>query len=316
LTGIYEPALDAVIDAAFERLHETLDSAGPTVAARVRAWMESMGGIDAQISGYKHPRSYPMLLLPWWAEKTIQNPPDAARQTDLVYSTINGYYAIRLIDNLMDGHATVELGLLPALHVFSAEFARVYHDRFAGGHPFWVDFHEIWYGSAELTLRDAGAVQIDRTHFEQVTARKTQAVSIPIAAVCYSLDCPGRLPAWREFVDLFGRWHQMSNDLFDWRKDLELGTKTYLLAEAERRAELDETILAWLARAGFAWAVSQLDGWMARLGESAHALDSPDLLAYLDTRDQMLAAAASEWGPALEAVSRLLGALSEAEGGR
>jgi hypothetical protein len=309
---LYGPALSGAIHAAFARLHATLAEAGPTLWTRVCTWMDAMGGVEAQIAGYEHPLSYPMLLLPWWAEKALHDPPNSDRQADLVYSTINGYYAIRLIDNVMDAHATVELDLLPALHVFSAEFQRVYRRQFDPDHPFWLLFDRAWYHTAEVTLRDAGAVEIDHEHFMQVTSRKTEAVKIPIAAVCYSQGHAELVPAWEGFVDLFGCWHQMSNDLFDWRKDLELGTHTYILSEATRRAAPDEPVVAWLAREGFAWAIVTLDGWMAQLKVQASALGSPDLLAYLDLRDQMLADTASEFSPVLDALGRLFDAVAEA----
>jgi hypothetical protein len=309
---LYEPALEAVIDAAFDRLDETLRAAGPTIAERVHAWMESMGGIARQQDGYKHPLSYPMLLFPWWAEKALHDPPDADRQTDLVYSTINGYYAIRLIDNLMDGHGTIELELLPTLHVFSAEFQSIYHDDFARDHAFRELFREIWYHAAEVTLRDASAGEIDREHFVQVTARKTEAVKIPIAAVCYDYGCPALYARWVELVDLFGCWHQMSNDLFDWRKDLELGTRTYFLSEAARRSVPGEPVIRWVARDGFGWAMQTLEEWMAELKEQARALGSLDLLAYLEMREQILTDKQEELAPGLDAANRLFDILAGA----
>jgi len=85
---------------------------------------------------FKHPRSFPILLLPWWLEKTLHPCPDAAFQLDLVRSTINGYYYIRLIDNLMDGHATVELKLLPASFLLYAIPDGI-PTSFPPNHAFW-----------------------------------------------------------------------------------------------------------------------------------------------------------------------------------
>ena len=307
--GLYEPALEAAIEAAFTRLFETLDASGPTVAERALAWMERMGGRTRQQDAYKHPLSYPMLLLPWWAEKAIHEPPDVGFQTDLAYSTINGYYAIRLIDNLMDGHGTIELDVLPALHVFEAEFLRTYQAFFASDHPFWRLLEETWFHSAEVTLRDAQAGEIDREHFKEVTARKTEAVKIPIAAVCYRYERPDLVAAWAELVDLFGCWHQMSNDLFDWRKDDELGTPTYFLSEARRRVEPGEPLIGWVAREGFGWAVRMLDGWMGELKEKARALNSLDMDRYLATRDAMLREKQHELAPGLQSAERLFDVL-------
>ena len=309
----YPPALDAIIDAAFARLHETLRAAGPTVADCVHAWMESLGGVARQKDGYKHPLSYPMLLFPWWAEKTIHNPPDTDRQTDLAYSTVCGYYAIRLIDNLMDGHSTIELDILPALHVFEAEFQGTYHDDLACDHGFWVLFSEVWYRTAEVTLQDARATEIDLEHFMQVTARKTEAVKIPIAAVCYGEGRHELLDAWSDFVDLFGCWHQMSNDLFDWQRDMDAGTRTYFLSEAQRQSEPGEPVIGWVAREGFDWAMCALEEWMAALKNQARALGSPDLMEYLGLRERMLNDRRAALGPGLSAASRLFDLLSNAK---
>ena len=309
MVSSYEPALEEAIEAAFARLHETLNVAGPTVAERVLAWMDGMGGRACQKDAYKHPLSYPMLLLPWWAEKAVHDPPDAAFQADLVYSTVNGYYAIRLVDNLMDGHATIERDVLPALHVFGAEFQRTYQGYFGSDHPFWQLFTQTWFHSAEVTLKDAGAVEIDREHFVAVTARKTEAVKIPIAAVCHRYERPGLIEVWREIVDLFGCWHQMSNDLFDWRKDLELGTPTYFLSEAARRGEPGEAVIGWVARERFGWAMQTLDDWMEELKGKARVIESPDLGDYLTMRESMLRERAHELAPGLQSATGLFGLL-------
>jgi hypothetical protein len=306
---LYEPTLAAAIEDAFARLYDQLRAVGPAIDNRVHAWLESMGGGARQQDGYKHPLSYPMLLLPWWTEKAIQDPPDAGFQADLVYSTINGYYAIRMIDNLMDGHATAELDALPALHVFSTEFQRPYQAYFPADHPFWRLFRRTWLHCAEVTLQDAYSKEIGQAHFVEVTARKTEAVKIPIAAVCYRYQQPDAIPLWDEFIDLFGRWHQMVNDLHDWRKDLELGTPTYFLSEARRRSERDEPVIAWVAREGFAWAMETLDTWMGELETKADALRSPDLLGYLRLREEMMLARQQNLAAGLESAARLFGLL-------
>lgn len=312
LSALYEPALEAVIARAFGRLQQTLRAAGPTIAERTHAWMDSMGGTDRQVERYKHPLSYPMLLLPWWAEKLLQDPPDFGRQTGLAYSTICGYYAIRLIDNLMDGHGTVEADVLPVLHVLAGEFQTTYQRSFAALHGFWELFREVWYRTAEATLRDSSAMAIDRAHFTAATAHKTEAVIIPMAAVCYEYSRADLIAPWAAIVDTFGCWHQMCNDLYDWRKDLELGTTTYLLSEAERRRASDEPMIAWVAREGFEWAMCTLDEWMAELKDRAQTIGSRDLLAYLQTRDQMLRDRATRLRDGLCETARLFEILARA----
>ena len=147
-------------------------------------WMNAMHQ-EGPANYFKHTLSFPMLLLPWWAEKTIRPRPDTAFQADIVHSTINGYYFIRLIDNLMDGHATVEMDLLPALGYFHTQFQAAYQWHFEHDHPFWEFFKTAWFHSAAVTMKDSSLTDLDQDQFVQVAARKTYAARIPLAAVCY-----------------------------------------------------------------------------------------------------------------------------------
>jgi hypothetical protein len=308
---IYDPELDRVIRAAFEKFDRTLDAAGTVLACHVRDWLEAVCGEDPPQEAFKHPLSYPMLLFPWWVEKSLCQAPDLSWHADLVYSTVNGYYAIRLIDNLMDGHSTIELQILPALNFFCAEFQRPYQRYFLHGHPFWDRFAATWYESAEVTIQDARVAAIDRDHFVRVTAHKTCAVKIPIAAVCYRYERPDLIDPWSQLVDLFGCWHQMYNDLFDWRKDADLQTRTYFLSEAERRKEPGESVMDWAIREGFAWGFETLANWMAQLQANSDRLGSPEALAYLKVRKALLAEKQAEISPGLQPLAQLLARLRQ-----
>ena len=107
-------------------------------------------------------------------------------------------------------------------------------------------------------------------------------------------------------VDLLGGWHQFLNDLFDWHKDLSRQTTTYFLSEAERRRNPDELVVSWVAREGFAWGIDQAQEWMSRLKAKAEALDSPDLLAYLTTRESMLLAQQEKLASGLQSLAKLV----------
>jgi hypothetical protein len=309
---IYDPEFDRVIGAAFAEFQQNLDKAGSFLARQVREWLEATSGDVLPEEVYKNLLSYPMLLLPWWVERTLCQVHDPVFQRDLVYSTVNGYYAIRMIDNLMDGHSTVELQALPLLNFFYAEFQRPYQRYFAHMHPFWGHFTATWYASAEVTIRDAQAPSIDRDHFIRVTAQKTCAVKIPIAAVCFRYERPDVFSRWARLVDLFGCWHQMGNDIFDWRKDMEAQTETYFLSEAQRRKDPGESVADWFIREGFAWGVATCAEWMAELQSLAGELDSPDLLAYLKTREGMLSDRQKTVVGGLEGAAQLLALLRQA----
>ncbi len=302
----YDPQLSRLIAAALTRLQGQMAQTAPFMAGEVSAWLKHLAGAGQPEDYFKHPLAFPALLLPWWLEQSLTDSPTHLFQADLAYSTINGYYAIRLIDNLMDGHATVELKLLPALHFFQTEFQAAYRPYFAADHPFWAYFSAIWFHSAEVTMRDASLVALNLAEFEQVAAHKVCAAKIPLAAVGYYHHRPDRLEPWAALVDLLGCWHQFFNDLFDWQRDDRRQTATYFLSEAGRRRSADESVAGWVIREGFEWGLNQLQGWMSALKEQAAPLNSPPLLAYLQTREAMLHQRAAEVRPGLRSLARLM----------
>jgi hypothetical protein len=218
---------------------------------------------------------------------------------------VNGYYYIRLLDNLMDGHATVELKLLPAAGFFHTQFQMAYQRYFEHSHPFWDFFARTWFYSAEATLHDAQLERVDEAQFRKVASQKVCAAKIPLAAVCYHSEREDLIEPWSSFLDALGGWHQMWNDVFDWNKDLKYHTRTYFLTEAEQRKRPEEGVAAWVVREGFEWGVSVLQTWMEELKARAKPLNSPDLLVYLDQREAMLARQREEVAVGLRHLSKL-----------
>ena len=285
---MYDSQLSNLITASISRLNLELTGAAPWLATQLSAWMAQLSRTGRPEDYFKHPLAFPSLLLPWWLEKTYHAKPDLSLHSDLVYSTINGYYYIRLIDNLMDGHDTVELKLLPALGFFHTQFQTMYQHYFEPNHGFWQLFRTVWFHSAEVTIKDASLTDLDQTQFEQIAAQKTCAAKIPLAAVSYRLARPDLIEPWSQMVDTFGRWHQLHNDLFDWHRDETQNRPTYFLCEARRRRDPGQPIAAWIAGEGFAWAIEQLCNWMVALKALAEQLHSSDLSSYLDVRETML----------------------------
>lgn len=302
---MYDPEQSDLITAAIARLEYELAQSAPVMAQHVSRWMHNLAGGPEPAAYFKHPHAFPSLLLPWWLEKSFGAEHDLTIQSHLAYSTINGYYAIRLVDNLMDGNSTVELKLLPALNFFQTQFQAAYHPYFAADHPFWRFFQITWFHSAEVTFKDALMTSFTAAEFEQVAAQKTCAAKIPLAAICYRYERADLLPAWSHWVDLFGCWHQLLNDLFGWHRDSAGGVQTYFLAEAERRRRPAEPVVAWVVREGFAWAISTAQGWMSALKILSHELHSPELLAYLETREGVLRQQTKEVSAGLEALARI-----------
>ncbi len=304
---MYDPPLTTLITSAVTRLQADMHAAAPGMAEQVSTWMQALAGSTSPAAYFMHPAAFPALLLPWWLEQSLSGQPDLAFQADLAYSTINGYYAIRLADNLMDGHATVELPLLPALNFFQTHFQHAYYPYFPAGHPFWDFFKATWFHSAEVTLLDAQLTGLTLAQFEQIAAQKSCAAKIPLAAVCCRYERTDLLTAWSRLVDLMGCWHQFLNDVFGWQRDLERRTATYFLSEAERRRQGDESVLAWVVREGFGWGATRAQGWMVALQALAQELGSPELVAYLQSRVAMARQQQEEVAAGLQSMARILG---------
>ena len=264
-----------------------LEAATPYSAERVRTWLESLFGQVALEDVFMRVDAYPLLLFPWWLEASVGEP-DPSRHRDLSTSSISGYLYIRLIDNLMDGDAPADVGMLPALSILHTRFTDPLRQWFSPNHPFWEDFRTIWFETAEVTMRDFALTSIDRGQFEAITARKTGAAKIPIAAAAHAIGRPDLLLDWNPFVDRFGCWHQMMNDLFGWQKDLRNGAITYVQSEGRRVTKSPESLQQWFVGAGFNWALAQLEEWMADIRDLARPIGSPDLLSYLDKRQMLL----------------------------
>lgn len=261
----------------------------PVLGEHAERWMRSLAGDAPPERYFLHPRAFPAILLPWLAERAIRGRPLVGFQRDVVYSTVAGYYFVRLTDDLMDGEQ-VPPPVVPLLIVLHAEFEQTYHRHFAAGHPFWDDLARSSYQAAETASGDASQQRITREHFLASSARKVAGAKIPIAAVCHHSGRSDLVAPWSAFVDLLGRWHQMLNDMVGWSRDLKRGTPTYFLSEAAEQAGGDGSIAEWVISEGYAWAMDQLGPWMAELRVSAHELGSPSIARYLEHRDAALLA--------------------------
>jgi len=303
---MYPAQLVDIVSTAVTRLQTDLKESAPVLGQQTSQWMQHLAGPARSPADYfMHPLAFPSLLLPWWAEQHLRETPNLALQANLVYSTLSGYYYIRLIDNLMDGEATAETALLPALALFHTQFQTTYRPYFAPGHPFWNLFEQTWFHTAEVTFKDTRLTDITAPQFEQIAAQKTCAAKIPVAAICYIYQQPHQLEPWAKFIDRFGCWHQFFNDLFDWHKDLSRQTTTYFLSEARRRKKADEPVAGWVAREGFAWGITRLQNWMSALKKEAQTLSNPDLQTYLDTRQALLLKQQADVSQALPALAKI-----------
>jgi hypothetical protein len=282
-------ALRRLVTAALDRIRSGLETRTPRTAEAVLAWMKTLWP-GAELEDYwTHPEAYPMLLAPWWLEEKLSGKAIPALQPELIYSSINMYCYIRLIDNVMDGDVATDLNLLPVLGVFHVEFERVYRNLFGPEHPFWESFTNLWFHSAEVTMLDASMNQLDLTQFVETAGQKTCAAKIPVAAVAFRYGGADLAPRWFHFLDRFGCWSQMLNDTFDWLSDSFHHRGTFFLSEAARRKRQDESLLEWVLREGLEWGMDILETWLAELKMLATDLECPALLDYLGHRTEILA---------------------------
>jgi hypothetical protein len=238
---------------------------------------------------FLQPRTFPFLQLPWWAAKSFASELDREFMADVVYSTLNGYYYIRLLDNLMDGHDSVEMKILPATAFFHTEFQAAYQKYFDPAHPFWEVFRSAWFSASDAVTREINLDRIHESEFEQITVAKLAGARIPLAAVGFRHHAGDRLRCWEEFTLALARWSQMEDDLFDWHQDLRHGKTSYFLTEASRRKGF-ETVSAWVIREGFQLGVQNLQWELSELRRLVAPLNSPDVVRYLDSREMMLEA--------------------------
>jgi hypothetical protein len=276
--------LGEIIAQSARRLLDELEQTAPGLRAPLADWMRALAGGHAPEAYFQHPLAFPTLLLPWWVDQSLNRDPDLSFHADIVYSSINGYYFIRMIDNVMDGEGTVEKNLLPALAFFHTEFQTAYQKYFPPSHPFWELYRRVWFGTAQAAVQDASLDEITLETFERASAQKVSAALIPAAAVCHRAERPDLIAPWSEFVFRIGKWHQMFNDLFDWHKDSMNGNRTFFLSEARRLKGASESETAWIVREGFAYGCDLMRGWMGEAQDLADALNSPALAQYLHGR--------------------------------
>ena len=307
---IYDLRLRNSIRSGCARIHRELSLSAPTLGKQVSQWMKLLSATGDAPDYFMQPRMFPMLLLPWWMAESGGRKPNRGFQSDVVYSTLNGYYYIRLLDNLMDGHGSVEISLLPAAAFFHSEFLMTYQKYFDANHPFWPVFRSAWFSSSEAVASEVGVVCFDEDAFRQISAQKLCAARIPLAATSYFYRDAESMKPWLEFMAALAGWSQMLDDLFDWHRDLRGKKDSYVLSQARQHKREGETVEAWMARTGFNWGVSVLRGWLPELRRLAQPLGSAALNRYLDLREKMLEEDNAKLGAGLKTLVKISAVLS------
>jgi hypothetical protein len=298
------PVLE-IVEYGISRLTRELDTSVPFLSARVTEWITSLSPTGRAAGYFDQPRAFPMLLLPTWLAQSLQTESDRDFHSDVVYSSINAYYFVRLIDNVMDSHGNGEIALLPAAGIFQAEFMRVYYQYFEPAHPFWDIFRLAWFRTNEAAVRGVSITHFTGDDFAQISAAKLTAAQIPIAATAYRANRPDVIPRWLNFCDCLAFSFQMMDDVFDWRRDLESHQGSYFLSEARRRKQKGESVEGWIVREGISWGLEELNRHWRKLYETSRQLESPELSRFLMQRGKQLERDRSELTTGLRELDRV-----------
>ncbi len=285
MTFEYPSQLLEMIEIALSKLENKPRDNTPYMAERLSDWIGSLAADAKPITYFSHSSAFPTLLFPWWLEKSIAEKIDIDFQTDLVYSSVCGYYFIRLIDNVMDESGHCERNLLPILAYLHSQFQSVPFRYFEYNHGFWEYFDRQWSKSAEASLQDSELDEINEAAFIHIASKKVCAGKIPMMAVIMKSGHKSLPANWERLFDLMSCWHQMYNDLLDWKRDLEIDNITWFLTEAKNRTHPNETILSWVMKEGFEWGAGRLKNWMKEMDRLAVAIGNKDLETYITFRD-------------------------------
>jgi hypothetical protein len=298
--------LQEIVRAAADELLAEANAGMPMAGHDLVGWCRGLAGAAAPDAYFLHPKAFPTIRLPWWAEESLGFTGDLALQRDAAASTIAGYYFIRLLDDAMDERSERALRLLPTAGFLHHAFEAPYRARFAPEHAFWALFRRVWSQSAEASALDAAPGEVSWERFCRVSAQKVCAALIPVAAVFHHRAGTDPPEAWATLVQRLARAHQLDNDLVDWGRDLARGGSTYFLSEGRRRGATAEDMGLWVADEGYAWGDGLLRKWSAELQDSARRLGSGGLTVWLAERDRALVARSEQARDGLAAVARLL----------
>ena len=293
--------LRRLVDNACARIEAELNRHAPFLGRQISEWMAHLSPSGNAPEYFLQPRSFPLLQLPWWAAKSLTAEPDLKFLADVIYSTVNGYYYIRLLDNLMDHHGTIESNILPGTAFFHTEFQAAYQEYFDASHPFWEIFRSAWFSASDAVTREAQLDCVDKVTFEQVTVAKLAAAKIPVAAVGLRYGAGQRLRHWEEFTLALARFSQMEDDLSDWHNDLHHGKTSHFLTEARRQKDL-ESIEAWVICEGFQQEMEHLQRELWTLRRLVRRLNSPYVVRYLDVRETILQTQKVKIGEAFQVI--------------
>ena len=278
----WTPLFEQLISNAFLRFDGNLRAALPGTAPQLLKFLRDVPTRPEHVFSS---RAFPHFVLPYWLSPAQERIVDAEFQTDMIYSTINGYHSIRLCDNIADDDSPPELRIFaPCAAYFASELIRPYMKYFPATEDFWHFFDKFWAQQAVASAGDRLLVDVDEETFKSLSSKKFTATKIPIAAVRFRYRVlESEFDEWLRFVDCLGSFAQFSNDFFDWRHDSLHGITTYVSSESRRRAP-DDSLANWFLREGFDWGVAELKSRFEIVKRQAEALGNEAVLDWAVAR--------------------------------
>ena len=281
----FPAALAHLLDEALTRLRRELRDRLPLTADAAWEWICGQSLTGSPSGAFRDLRAH-IALFPFLAARCGCGAADPKFESDLIFSTINGYYYCRLLDDVMDCHGEGTNRLAPVLGFFHVNFQAPYAVWFAPEHPFQEEFRKNWLAMADATCAGVERQEIDEDRFVRVASRKIAGIEVPLAAACFYRFGVCRVRAWSEMFRAFACFNEMQDAMFDWQQDLSPAEPTYLTSEAARRKGASESAAAWIVREGLEWADRVASGWMREAQKRAALLDSPELCAFLGFREE------------------------------
>lgn len=281
----FSPELARLVDSALARLEAELRGGLALTADAAWEWICEQSFTGEPSGAFRDLRAH-IVLFPFLAAHNAGEPPDSGFKSDLIFSTISGYYYCRLLDDIMDSHDAGAARLAPLLGFFHVNFQAPYANWFPPEHPFWKEFRENWFAMADAACAGVKGEEIDRERFMHLASRKIAGIEAPLAAACLHRFGISRVRQWSEVFRAFACFSELQDAMFDWQQDLSPAEPSYLTSEAARRKSTSESAAAWIVREGLRWANETASEWMREAQARAALLDSPELCAFLRFREE------------------------------
>lgn len=244
----------AEVDAAWSRCEQHFASLeSPLRELAERFFLAVSRGASSHRSYFSNPLAPPLLYMPLWlrdglAKRGRPVPSDDA-MIELLAGTMQGYFYIRIQDDVLDDSKRADAELLLLGNACLSFMISAYTEALGGGvAPFWQAFGRAFADFSRLTLVEQRAVVDDAPYPTEsfvAHADKVAFARVPLLAVALLADAPELEANIRALVHHLGVAYGLTNDALGWPRDVDAGHRTYMLAEAG----IEHAELLTLARA-------------------------------------------------------------------